>query len=57
VRESGGGVLENFVALELLKQFGWSKLQPVRGKHLNPFRLATLCDRITGPLSYIHHFA
>src|SRR5205085_1985721 len=24
----GGGVLENFVALELLKQRGWSKLKP-----------------------------
>lgn len=25
----GGGVLENFVALEILKQRGWSKLQPI----------------------------
>jgi len=24
----GGGILENFVAMELLKQRGWSKLQP-----------------------------
>jgi len=27
-RTLAGGVLENFVALELLKQRGWSKLQP-----------------------------
>jgi uncharacterized protein len=25
----GGGILENFIALELIKQRGWSKLQPV----------------------------
>lgn len=25
----GGGIFENFIALELLKQRGWSKLQPI----------------------------